>query len=129
MDASIVISASALAFSIISFTISMIERHSRNRIQLALFDIERDTSYEAKLAEWPSALKFHGIDLKAAQKDRIAPEDITYLVLSVGAWIAYCTAIGGRIYSQLKESDYRQRMFAQVCTRHQSTAIDRSQHG
>ncbi len=121
METSVTISLLAFVFSIISFAISMLEKHSvettRNRIQAALFDIQRDNSFESKLADWPSALKFHGINLKAASKQGISPQDIAYLVLSVGALCAYCTAHGKAIYEQLRESDYRQRMFEQSATR------------
>jgi len=117
METSVVISASALAFSVVSFAITMFEKRARNRIQDALFDLQRDTSFEARLADWPSALKFHGIDLEAARKEDISPKDIAYLVLSVGALCAYCTSHGKKIYDYLTESDYRQRMFDQQPTR------------
>ncbi len=117
MDSSTIISASALILSVVSFVVTLYGRRLQTRMQEASFDVQRDTSFEARLADWPGALKFHGIDLKAAAKEKISAEDIAYLVLSVGAFCSYCTAHGKSEYDFLKESDYRQRMFAQIVTR------------
>lgn len=118
---SIVLSVLALSFSIISFCISLTERRraesQRHRLEAALFDIERDTVFEGRLGEWPNALRFHGIDVEAAEKDSITAKDIEYIGLSVGGLSAYCDAVGVTIYDQLLKSDYRQRMFAQLDTR------------
>jgi hypothetical protein len=118
---SIIVSILALIFSIVSFYISFVQNrkieNKRIRLQNALFDIQRDSVFESRLAEWPSALRFHGIDVESAKKDGLEPGDIIYLILSIGGLIAFSEAEDITVYDQLLKSDYRQRMFAQTETR------------
>ena len=123
MEASseLIISLGALAFSIAAFIISFI--HNRNlareniRIKKAAYYMERNSDVESKLAKWPEALKFYGIDLQDAKKDNISKEQITYLILSLNALYSYCQAEGISIYEEIRNNDYRKRMFSQKETR------------
>jgi hypothetical protein len=116
-----IIAITALVFSITSFYISFVQSRrmesTRRRLEIAMFDIQRDAIFEAKLAEWPNVLRFHGINIEAAERDGITAQDITYLILSIDGLAAYCSALGIKIYDHLENSDYRQRMFAQSDTR------------
>jgi hypothetical protein len=119
--ASIIIAGLALAFSIVSFCVSFMEGRKveriRERLEAAVFDMGRNTTFEARLAEWPEALRFHGIDIEAAKKDGLTAKDIAYIILSTEGLVGYCDALGISIYDQLLKSDYRQMMFAQLDTR------------
>ena len=108
--ASLVVSACALFFSVFAFI-------TARRLQTAQFDIERDSMFEGRLADWPTAFVLHGVDIEEAKTDGISPEQIAYLILSVSGLTSYCTANRLDIYTHLKNSDYRQRMFAQSDTR------------
>ena len=108
--ASFVISGLAFLFSIIAFMLA-------RRQQTAQFDVQRDTIFEGHLADWPDAFRLHGVDIEAAKKDGISPEQIAYMILSINGLISYCMANDLDVYSQLTKSDYRQRMFAQSDTR------------
>ena len=108
--ASLIISACALLFSVLAFMTS-------RRQQIAQFDVERDLSFEGRLAEWPKALALHGIDAEAAKLQGVASEQIAYMILSINGLAAYCTANDLGIYDRVMESEYRQRMFAQPDTR------------
>jgi hypothetical protein len=119
--ASITISGIALAFSVISFVLSF--RHhkkieeTQKRLDYAMFDVDRDSSFEGRLGDWPTAFKLHGVDMKIAEQDGLTPEQIAYLVLSINGLESYCNASNVDISEQLKISDYRQRMLAQPGTR------------
>jgi hypothetical protein len=115
------ISILALVFSIIAFIITFIynrELAKKNmRHREAIFHMERNAEFEGKLAEWPEAFKFYGIDLHMAEKDDISKEQITFLIMSINALSSICQAKGESIYEQIKNSDYRKRMFSQKETR------------
>ena len=121
LSSELIISLGALAFSIAAFIISFI--HNRNlareniRIKKAAYYMQRNSDVESKLPKWPEALKFYGIDLQEAKKDNISKEQITYLILSLNAFYSYCQAEGISIYEEIKNNDYRQRMFSQKETR------------
>ena len=108
--AALIVSVCALLFSVVAFIIA-------RRQQTAQFDVERDSSFEGRLGDWPEAFKLHGIDIEAARVDGVSPEQVAYMILSVNGLTAYCKANGLNVYAQLKKSDYRQRMFAQPDTR------------
>ncbi|MFC1592310.1 hypothetical protein ACFL43_07280, partial [Thermodesulfobacteriota bacterium] len=88
-DISTLISFIALVFSMASFLIALYEQRklsaANNQIQRAIFQMERNTDFEGRLADWPKTFKFYGIDLEKAKNDNITPEEITFLVLSVNA--------------------------------------------
>jgi hypothetical protein len=66
------ISLVALVFSIVAFTITFLyNRYLSQEIirrEKAVFFMERNAEFEGKLAEWPGAFKFYGIDLEEAKK-------------------------------------------------------------
>lgn len=119
--ATIAIAAFSLLFSVTTFFLSTRQQkrlaEAHDKLEKAMFDIERDTKYEARLAEWPAAFKFHGIDLEAAKREDLTPEQITYLIVSIGAMVSYCSARNCDLRQHLETSDYRRRMFAQPYTR------------
>ena len=69
------------------------------------------------MGDWPEAFKLHGVNIEAVRIDGISPEQVAYMILSINGLTSYCTANSLDIYEQLKNSDYRQRMFAQSDTR------------
>jgi hypothetical protein len=87
------------------------------RYREAIFHMERNVEFEGKLAEWPEAFKFYGIDLHNAEKDGISKEQITFLILSINALSSICQAKGESVYEQIKKNSYRKRMFSQKETR------------
>lgn len=107
---SMIVSVCAFLFSVVAFI------KSRQQ-QTAQFDVERDLSFEGRLADWPNAFALHGIDIKEAKSEGISPEQIAYLILSVNGLSAYCAANSISLYEQLSRSEYRQHMFAQSLTR------------
>ncbi len=107
---SIVVSAFALLFSFFAFKIA-------RRQEIAKFDLERDYTFEGRLADWPKAFTLHGIDVEAAKAEGVLPEQIAYLILSINGLLAYCEANNVDLRKHLNGSDYRQRMFAQPDTR------------
>ncbi len=108
---SLIISACAFVFSIVAFVLA-------RRQQTASLDLQRDLSFEGRLADWPDAFIIHGINLEAAKSEGITANQITYLILSINALAVYCRANDIGIYEQIILSDYRQRMFAQPHTQH-----------
>jgi hypothetical protein len=116
-----VVAALAFLFSVVSFVMSYRQKKelqaARKKLDSALFDLERDMSFEGRLADWPEAFKLHGVDVEAAKREGLTPGQIAYMILSVNGLISYCTANGLDIYTQLKNSEYRKRMFAQRDTR------------
>lgn len=121
MDATDVIAVTALLFSVISFMISLLHQQKiasvNNRLQIAMFDMARDTQFEGRLADWPDAFKFYGIDLEAARKESVKPEQIAYLILSVNAMTYASDAANRSVYKHLTTNDYREWMFSQAETR------------
>lgn len=107
---SLIISAFAFLLSVVAFITS-------RRQQIAQFNVERDLSFEGRLAEWPKAFALHGVDIEAANAQGLAPEQIAYMILSVNGLTAYCAAKGIGVYEHVMMSKYRQRMFAQSDTR------------
>jgi hypothetical protein len=99
-----------LGFSVFSF-------FKVRRLNAAQFDIERDTMFEGRLADWPTAFVLHGINIEAARAEGVSPEQIAYMILNINGLTSYCGANRLDIYKHLKNSDYRQRMFAQPGTR------------
>ena len=116
-----IISIFALIFSIIGFIITLIQNQKlakeNIRLQEATFYMERNAGFEGKLAEWPDAFKFYGIDLEKAKEDNISKEQLTFLIMSINALCAVCKAKGKSIYDHIKDSDYRKRMFSHKETR------------
>ncbi|MBN2812968.1 MAG: hypothetical protein JXQ80_02765 [Bacteroidales bacterium] len=106
---SLVISACAFVFSVVAFVFV-------RRQQTATLDLQRDLSFEGKLADWPDAFIIHGINIEAAKAEGITAKQIAYLILSINALAVYCRANSIGIYEQIIVSDYRQRMFAQPHT-------------
>ena len=100
-----------------SFSQSRKLENAKRQLDSAVFDMQRDSVFESRLADWPRALRLHGINIDAAKKEGIEPEDIAYLILSVNGLISFCNAKGVAPYEQLCLSDYRQRLFAQPDTR------------
>ncbi len=121
MNTTDVIASLALVFSAVSFAISLWYQRTianvSNRLQEAVFDMDRDTQFEGRLAEWPDAFRFYGVDIEAARKEGISPQQITYLILSVNAMTYACSALDRTIYEHLTTNDYRQRMFSYAVTR------------
>jgi hypothetical protein len=119
--ASLTISGIALVFSVISFVLNFSHRkkieETQKRLDYAMFDVDRDSLFEGRLGDWPTAFKLHGVDIKCAEQDGLTPEQIAYLVLSINGLESFCNASNVDISEQLKMSDYRQRMFAQPGTR------------
>ncbi len=110
MDWALVVSGLALVLSFLAF-------FTTRREQVARFDLERDLSFEGRLAEWPSAFVLHGVDVGAAKQLGVSAEQIAYLILSINAMASYCAANGVEISHHLAQNEYRQRMFAQPHTR------------
>lgn len=121
MNTTDVIASLALFFSVVSFVISLWHQWTmakvNSRLQEAMFDMDRDTQFEGRLAEWPEAFQFYGIDLETARKEGVSAQQIAYLILSVNAMTYACSAIGRSVYEHLTSSDYRQRMFSHAETR------------
>jgi hypothetical protein len=110
-------SVAALSVSIWSLHKSYTQETERRRHESAIANVQRDSTFEARMADWPDVFRFHGVDLEAAKKEGITAHDIAYLILSLDGLCAYCEARGINIYERLMESDYRQRMFNQQATR------------
>lgn len=119
----------ALVFSVFAFaktlklrrlmhTESMSLKEENLRLQKAAFYYTRNLEFESKLAEWPDALKFYGIDVQKIKQDEgISEQQITYIVLSIHSLSAYCQVLDIDIYDQMKKSDYRQKLFSHRETR------------
>ncbi|MHC4740131.1 MAG: hypothetical protein ACYS9Y_14575 [Planctomycetota bacterium] len=112
----VVIAGLALIFSIVSFFISFGQQHkfsiATHRLQDSIFHMERNTAFEGKLADWQDAFKLHGIDLQAARTKGVTPEQITYLIMSINAMNAYCSARNITVKKHLVKNEYRRRMFS-----------------
>jgi len=119
--ASVSIAFVALVFSMVCFVQNTRQQKKNRAIQKLLnqatFDASRDASFEAHLAESPSTLALHGVDLDMAKTDGVTHQQIGYLVLSVSGLRYYCDSAGMTISQHLQKSHYRQRMFAQPITR------------
>jgi len=115
-------SITAIIISIISFIISYFQNRwlakENMRLQGAAHYRERNFEFESKLANWPEAYRFFGIDIDEVEKNEgISKNQITYLVLSIHALHSHCRAYKESIYEHISKNDYRQRMFANKKTR------------
>jgi hypothetical protein len=73
--------------------------------------------FEGKLADWPDALEFYGVDLESAREDSISPQQIAYLVLAVDSQILYCETQGKDLAKHFRRYDYAGRLFSYTRTR------------
>lgn len=121
MQPSDLLSLVAILVSSVSFLLSYRKNallsSENKRYQDALFHAQRNFETEGRLAEWPEAFEFHGVDLEEAERRNISKEQIAYLVRSFTALSAICIVRGVTMYEELQQNDYRKRMLAQAKTR------------
>lgn len=110
------LSITAIVFSLISFYLSFrFTRKSHehdSRLQDAIFHMERNDFFEGKLAEWPDAFKFYGVNLDSAKKDGVSKEQIAYLVMSINALTSLSQSKGQTLAETLMNNTYRFKMFS-----------------
>ena len=107
----------ALVIAICALTLSITIFIQKRKFARAVVRFERIIGFETKLGEWDDLYKFHGIDMDTANKEGISKEQITYLVLSIGALGAYCGSGQKKMKRNLRKNLYRQIMFDQKETR------------
>lgn len=76
----------------------------------------RNTAFESKLAEWPEAMAFYGIDQNQAQKEGISEKQIAFLVLAVNALTLDADLKGTDVTKQIRSS-YWVRLFSSEVTK------------
>lgn len=118
-----IVATAAAAISCIAIVVSVVTALRVNRrgrrVERLLSQADRNTAYEARLADWPEALRFYGIDPDALKPEDPSPRQIAYLVLSVNALTAKCDLMEIEVceYLQMKEADYYRFMFSHRETR------------
>lgn len=121
MDSNTIISLSAVTVSFVSFffTYAYNRRITKenSRYQEALFHLERNLAFEGKVADWPEAFDFYGIDIEAAQKEGITLNHMAYLINALNSQASVAMAKGISVYDHIKQSGYRQNMYSHEITR------------
>ncbi len=119
-----IIGGFAVVISLLSyrFSRSVAERNAilaekNDRLERAVFYLERNSSFEGKLFECPEALALMGVDLEEAEREGVSPSLIAYMVMNMNAAISYCTATGRKLEDHIRDSRYRRRLFKQDISR------------
>lgn len=113
----ILISFVAIVISTVSVIVVISNNRKVHRQQEALFHIERNMTFEGRLADWPDAFRFYGVDVEKAKTDGISPEQITYLVLSINSLSSIAQFSGISMKEEIEGNAYRERMFKNEVTR------------
>jgi len=110
----IIIAVLALVFSIVSFTLGWLSTRQRQR---AAFSMQLVPQFEGKLADWPDAFEFYGVDLKKAKQENISAQQIAYLIMALDSHILFCEAHSMNLSDHLNNYDYARRLFSYPRTR------------
>lgn len=117
----VVVSILALLFSAVAFSLARQQERllaaSERRLQDSVFFADRNTAFEQRLADWPDALEFHGIDKDLLEADGLTIEQVVYLVLSTNALVGTCKSLAVTVYDYIHSSSYRKLMYEQPATR------------